>query len=331
MTLKAKKVLALLVTMLLMVSLLAGCGSSDSKQATDKKAAPAAGAKKTVGVLMCDFSDQFQTYMIDGMKQAAEKLKTDNIEVVFMDGKYDANKQMSQMENLIAQKVDVVVVMAVDSQAAKPMVEAAIKAGIKVISVNRPLINQEVALAYVGSDSVISGEIEAQKMADLLGGKGDLVMLEGGFGHQAQIDRKQGIENVLKKYPDMKIVASQSGEWYRDKGMKIMENWLQSGIKIDGVLAHNDEMALGAIKAIEDAGKLGQIKVGGIDATPEALKYVKDGKLDFTVFQDAKGQGRAAIETAGKIIKGEKVEAKVIIPYELVPKEKVDVYAAKYK
>jgi len=331
MTLKVKKILALLVTMLLMVSVLTGCGSSDSKQTSDKKDAPAAKGKKVVGVLMGDFSDQFQAYLVDGMKQSAEKLKADNIEVLYMDGKFDANKQMGQMENLIAQKVDLIVVVPVDPKAAKPMIEAANKAGIKVMSVNTPLLNQELAVTYVGSDSVISGEMEAQKMADLLGGKGNVAFLEGLYGHQAQIDRKQGYENVLKKYPDIKVVATQSGEWAREKGMKTMENWLQSGMAIDGVLAENDEMALGAIKAIDDAGKAGQIRVGGIDATPEALKYVKDGKLDFTIFQDAKGQGRAAIETASKIVKGEKVEAKVIIPYELVPKDKADEYAAKYK
>jgi len=331
MTLKGKKVLALVVSMLFMVSLLAGCGSTDSKQATDKKAAPEAKGKKVVGVLMCDFSDQFQAYMIDGMKQAAEKLKSENIEVVMMDGKSDSNKQMSQMENLIAQKVDAVVIMPIDSQASKPMVESAIKAGIKVISVNRPLINQDQALAYVGSTDVFAGEMEAQKMADLLGGKGNVAILEGAFGHQAQIDRKQGMENILKKYPDIKVVASQTGEWYRDKGMKVMENWLQSGLTIDGVMCHNDEMALGAIKAIEDAGKIDKIKVGGIDSTPEALKYLKDGRLAFTVFQDAKGQGRAAIETAAKVVKGEKVEAKILIPFELVTKDKADEYEARYK
>ncbi|VBB07256.1 Hypothetical protein LUCI_2500 [Lucifera butyrica] len=325
---KAKRVWVLLVVLLFTVSLVSGCGSGDSKQSAK---ADTVKPKKTIGVLLCDFSDQFQTYMLDGMKQAAEKLKGDNIDVVYMDAKYDSSKQMSQMENLIAQKVDVIVVMPVDSEAAKPMVAEAVKAKIPVISVNRPLANQDQAVSYVGSDSVYSGELEAQKMADLLGGKGDIVVLEGTYGHQPQIERKQGYDNILKKYPGIKVVASQTGEWYRDKGMKVMENWLQSNMHIDGVLAENDEMALGALKAIEDAGMLGKIKVGGIDATPEALKYVKEGKLDFTVFQDAKGQGRTAIEVAAKVAKGEKVDKKIIIPYELVPKEKVDEYLAKYK
>jgi len=317
--------------MLFMVSLLAGCGSTDSKQTSDKKDIPAAGGKKVIGVLIGDFSDQFQAYMVDGMKKAAEKVKGDNVEVVLMDGKSDSNKQMSQMENLIAQKVDVVIILPINSEASKPMVENAVKAGIKVISVNAPLVNQDKAVAYVGSTDVLAGEIEAQKMADVLGGKGNVVILQGAFGHQAQIDRKQGMENILKKYPDIKVVGSQTGEWFREKGMKVMENWLQSGLEIDGVLCHNDEMALGAIKAIEDVGKIDKIKVGGIDSTPEALKYLRDGRLAFTVFQDAKGQGRAAIETATKVAKGDKVESKILIPFELVTKDKADEYEARYK
>jgi inositol transport system substrate-binding protein len=328
MSMKARRVLSLLAILLFTVLLIAGCSSNDSKQATESKTST---GKKTIGVLNLDFSDQFQTYLLDGMKGAAEKVKADNIDVVYMDAKYDSSKQMSQMENLIAQKVDVIIVSPVDTAAAKPMIDLAVKAKIPVISVNRPLANQELAVSYVGSDSVYSGELEAQQMADALKGKGNIVVLEGNYGHQAQIDRKQGYDNILKKYPEMKIVATQTGEWYRDKGMKVMENWLQSGITIDAVLAENDEMALGALKAIIDAGKFGKIKVGGIDGTPEALKYLKDGKLDFTVFQDGKGQGKTAIEVAVKVIKGESVDKQYMIPYELVTPDKADTYLAKFK
>jgi len=288
-----------------------------------------AAKKKTVGVLICDFSDQFQVYMMDGMREAAAKYP--EIEFIYQDAKYDANTQMNQMENLIMRNVDAIIVMPVDAKASVPMVKQAVDAGIPIISVNRKLENQEVAVSYAGSDSVESGEILMRQMAKLLGGKGNIAILEGQMGHEPQILRQKGIMNILKDYPEIKIVADMPADWYRDKGMAVMENWLQSGLKIDAVVAHNDEMAIGALKAAEDAGVAGKILIAGIDATPEALTFVRQGKLAFTVFQDAKGQGRAAIDLAVQVVNGKKVPKEVMIPYELVTKELADVYEAKYK
>jgi inositol transport system substrate-binding protein len=288
-----------------------------------------AAGKKTIGVLICDFSDQFQVYMMEGMKEAAAKYP--DIEFVYQDAKYDANTQMNQMENLIVRRADAIVVMPVDAKASVPMVQQAVDAGIPVISVNRKLENQEVAVSYAGSDSVESGEILMQQMAKLLGGKGNIVILEGGMGHEPQILRQQGIMNILANYPDIKIVADQPADWYRDKGMAVMENWLQADLKIDAVVAHNDEMAIGALIAAEDAGVADKLLIAGIDATPEALEFVRAGKLAFTVFQDAKGQGRASIDTAVKVVRGETVPKEVMIPYELVTKDQADEYEARYK
>jgi inositol transport system substrate-binding protein len=286
-----------------------------------------AAKKKTIGVLICDFSDQFQVYMMDGMKEADKKYP--DIEFVYQDAKYDANTQMNQMENLIMRNTDAIIVMPVDAKASVPMVKQAVNAGIPIISVNRKLENQEVAVSYVGSNDVEAGEILMGQMAKLLGGKGNIAVLEGQMGHEPQIRRQQGIMNILKKYPNIKIVADMPADWYRDKGMAVMENWLQSGLKIDAVVAHNDEMAIGALKAAEDAGV--RLFIAGIDATPEALDFVRQGKLAFTVFQDAKGQGKGAIETAVQVVNGKKVSKEVIIPFELVFKEKADEYEAKYK
>jgi inositol transport system substrate-binding protein len=155
--------------------------------------------------------------------------------------------------------------------------------------------------------------------------------MNGGLGHSAQIERTAGYKEVIKKYPDMKIVLEGTAEWDRAKGMALMENWLNSGKKIDAVVANNDEMAIGAANAIINAGKKDQIVVAGIDATPDALQFMKSGKLDITVFQDAKGQGRSAIETAIKAAKGEKVEKFNWIPFQVVTKEKVEEYIKKWE
>lgn len=343
---KIRGILAVLVVLLLTVSLFAGCGSqTDTEQQTseekgeattnnqsdEEQASQETGEKKLIGALICDFSDQFQVYMLDGMKEAAAKYEGQNIEFQYLDAKYDANTQMSQMENLIAQNADAIVVMPVDAKAAVPMVEQAVEAEIPVISVNRKLENQDVAVSYAGSDSVESGEILMQHMAELMGGKGNIAVLEGQQGHEPQILRQQGIMNILENYPDIKIVADQSADWYRDKAMAVAENWFQSDLEIDAIVAHNDEMAIGALKAAEDAGIADNLLIAGIDATPEALEFVKEGKLAFTVFQDAKGQGRAAIDVAVKVVKGESVEKEYMIPYELVTKDKVEEYAERYK
>lgn len=311
---KTRRTLIWLVVMLCMVSLCAVTGAA---------------RKKTIGVLICDFSDQFQVYMMDGMREADAKYP--DIEFIYQDAKYDANTQMNQMENLIMRYTDAIIVMPVDAKASVPMVKQAVREGIPIISVNRKLENQEEAVSYAGSDSVESGEILMRQMAKLMGGKGNIAILEGQMGHEPQILRQQGIMNILKDYPKIKVVADLPADWYRDKGMAVMENWLQSGLEIEAVVAHNDEMAIGALKAAEDAGIADQLLIAGIDATPEALDFVRQGKLAFTVFQDAKGQGRAAVETAVQVVNGKKVPKEVMIPYELVVKEQADEYEAKYK
>lgn len=325
---KFSRLLPKILILLLIISMIAGCGNTNSSQ--NQGSSQGEQKQKVIGVLLCDFSDQFQVYMKKGMEEAAAKLG-DEFKVIFYDAKYDANEQMRQAENLITQKVDAIVLMAVDREAAKPMVQAIHDAGIPLISVNRMLANQDLAVSYVGSDDVQAGEIQAKAMAEALGGKGNIVVLHGSYGHEPEIRRQQGYMNILKDYPNIKIVAENTGDWYRDKGMKVMENWLRSGLQIDAVLAHNDEMAIGAALAIEDAGLTGKIKVAGIDATPEAIDFVKKGKLTFTVFQDAKGQGRTAIEVAAKVAKGEKVEKEYIIPFELVTPDKADEYLKRYQ
>jgi len=131
----------------------------------------------------------------------------------------------------------------------------------------------------------------------------------------------EGIKQVLAKYPDAKIVVEQTANWDRAQALNLMENWLASGQKIDAVIAQNDEMALGAQKAIEAAGKQNDIAVIGIDAIPDALKAVGDGKMVGTVFQDAKQQGATAVDLAVQLVQGKQVNHDNYIPFQLVTKE----------
>ena len=219
----------------------------------------------------------------------------------------------------------------VDTDSSKPITDIAKAAKVPIISVNKPFANQNDAACYVSSDSKQSGILEMEYLAKKMNFKGNVVIMMGTMGQEQQRLRTQGFHDVIAKYPNMKIVAEQTAEWNRAKGMALMENLLQSGKEIDVVASNNDEMAIGALKAIEVAGKLGKITVGGIDATPEGLDYLKSGKLAVTVFQNATAQGQCAIETAVKVAKGENVEKIVNFPNELVAPEDADQYIAKWK
>lgn len=149
--------------------------------------------------------------------------------------------------------------------------------------------------------------------------------MEGYIGQAAQIKRSIGAKNVLKKYPGIKVIAEQTAEWDRAKAMSLMENWIQvHKNSLNAVFAQNDEMAMGALQAVEQAGMKDKIKIVGIDAISDALNAVKQGRLEATVFQDAKSQGEKAIEMADKLIKKKPLpEKNIFIPFKLVTRENV--------
>lgn len=307
------------LTLVAAIVLAGGCGSTESSKA----------GKTVIGVLLADTSDQFQVHLMGGIKE--EGSRDGSVEVVTMDGKYDAGRQLQQAENLLAQGVGALVLMAVDSQAAVPILSLAEKSRTPVVLVNRRLPNQEMARAYVGSEDIMAGEIEMRAVAKALGGKGNLLILEGTYGHEPQIRRRKGYDNVLKEFPGLSVLASNTGKWYRNEAMAVVENWLQAHRDVQAVVAQNDEMAIGALKAIEDAGRLGKILVAGIDSTPEALKYVKQGKLNITVFQDAKGQGRTSMKVARDVAQGRPIQKEYLIPFELVTLDKVEDFEKRYR
>ena len=160
--------------------------------------------------------------------------------------------------------------------------------------------------------------MQMEYLAEKAGGKGNVVILMGELGHDAQIKRTEGFKEVIAKYPDMKIIKEQTGKWSRALGLQVMENWLNSGDKIDIVASNNDEMAIGAISAIESAGKLDSIIIGGVDGTADAVDMISKGKLDVSIFQDGQGQGAGAVEVAYKLWKGEPVEQVTNVPFQLI-------------
>jgi len=274
--------------------------------------------KLRIGVAVAFFDDQFFVSLIDSMKNFAEENYGDEVELTFVDGKNDPARQLDQIENFITQGMDKIIVVPVDSQSSDAMSKLAIEAGTDIIYCNRPPQAFYDGVYLVGSNQKISGVMEMEALAEKAGYKGNVAVLMGELGQEAQVLRTEGFEEVVAKYPDMKIIKKQTAKWSRPLGLDVMENWISSGDKIDIVASNNDEMAIGAISAIESAGKLNDIIVGGVDGTADALNSVATGKLDVTVFQDSPGQASGSVEVAYKLWKGEPVEQITDIPFQLI-------------
>jgi inositol transport system substrate-binding protein len=259
--------------------------------------------------------DQFLQKVADGMTARA---KEDGVELNIVAAQEKTDVQLGQVENFISDKVDGIIVVPVDTDAAGPLTEAASAAKIPLAYVNRRPSDLPSNVPYVGSDSLVSGNLEMEALAKLANGKGNVAILQGDPANEAAVLRTKGCNEVVAKNPGMKVVKTQAGNWQRDKGLSIMENWLQSGEQIDVVCANNDEMALGAIEALKAANKLDKTLVGGVDATSDALAAMKAGDLKVTVFQDAKGQGAGGVDAVVQLHNGETVPGYVDVPYQLV-------------
>ncbi|HIR77354.1 MAG TPA: substrate-binding domain-containing protein, partial [Candidatus Choladousia intestinipullorum] len=227
----------------------------------------------TIGVSFQGLSDEYIVRLSDAFKAKAEEA---GVEIQIADGQMNAEKQVGQVENFIAQKVDVIVLNPISAEGCAPAVSAAKEAGIPIITLISTTSNQDEASTYVGSDAIESGEIQGEMVVEDLEGKGNIVVMYGQMGHDAQIGRYEGLLNAIEG-TEIEIIAEQTANWSREEGMSLMENWLSSGKEIDAVVAQNDAMALGALMAIEEKGLTGEIKVYGIDAQGEALDAVEEG------------------------------------------------------
>jgi inositol transport system substrate-binding protein len=283
--------------------------------------ASAAHAEK-VGVSMGKFDDNFLTVLRNNMADYAKTLPRVTLQVE--DAKNDVSKQLSQIQNFIANKVDAIIVNPVDTSATVAMTKLAVDAGVPLVYVNRQPIDLDKLgpkAAFVGSNEVESGTLETKEICKLLGGKGQILVIEGQLANQAAVQRTQDVHDVIATdaCKGMKIIAEQTAEWDRTKAQNLMTNWLSKGMNFDAVVSNNDEMAIGAIQALK-AGGIDTKKaiVGGVDATQDGLASMKSGDLKVTVFQDAAGQGKSAVDAALKLAKGGEVERIVYIPFQLV-------------
>ena len=292
---------------------------------------------ENVGVSMALFDDNFLTVLRNGMTDYAGTL--DGVTLQVEDAQNDVAKQLDQINNFIASGVDAIVVNPVDTSATQAMSDAAAAAGIPLVYVNRQPVNVDTLpdnQAFVASNEVESGTLETQEVCRLLTAAGkteaNILVMMGELSNQAAVQRTADIHDVIAT-PEcsfMKIVEEQTANWSRTEATDLMTNWLSAGLQFDAVVANNDEMAIGAIQALKAAGTdMAVMIVGGVDATQDALAAMQAGDLDVTVFQDAAGQGQGAIDAALKLAKGEAVDQKVYIPFQLVTPANVADFAAK--
>ncbi|WP_169083856.1 D-ribose ABC transporter substrate-binding protein [Paenibacillus sp. PL91] len=299
--------------------LLAGC-STTAPGSGNKEAEQGEANTKTegikIGLAVSTQSNPFFVTLKEGAQTAAT---AGEAELITVDAQDDAAKQASSIEDLIQQKVDVIIINPTDSAAIIPAVESANAAGIPVITVDRTADGGKV-MTHIASDNKAGGALAAQFIAEQLGGTGNVVELEGIPGSSAARERGAGFNEEIAKSSGIKIAAKQPADFDRAKGLTVMENILQGNKDIKAVFAHNDEMALGALKAIEAAGATG-ILVVGFDATDDAVKEVFAGKLSATVAQKPDMMGMLAVQTAIKIAKGEEVEASIPVELDLITKD----------
>lgn len=298
-------------TYLLLITLIffAGCNQSSTKRSD----------KVIIGVSMLSMQNEFIVNITDEMQKKAKEL---GAELIIVDAERSPLKQIEQVESFIAQKVDVIILNPCEYEASSPAVSKALAANIPIVNVNSATKVQPTA--FVGSNDKESGRMAMKFIAEKLNGNGNVVMIQGLNGQAAQIQREQGAQEVLNEYPNLKLLAQQTAEWDRSKSMDLMQNWIQSyGTKINAVFAQNDEMGLGALKALQDAGMKDKVIVVSIDAIADALQAVNKGTLDATIFQDAGKQGAGAVEAAVRIAKREQVDKELLIPFQLVTQENI--------
>jgi len=287
---------------------------------------PAEAATK-IGVSMAHFDDNFLTILRNAM---TEEAKAKGAEIQFEDAKGDIGNQTSQIQNFIASGVDAIIVNPVDTSATPQMSQLTVEAKIPLVFVNRKPDGDTLpdGVVFVGSDERQSGTLEMEELARLAGHKGNVVVMVGELATNAAQLRTKDVEDVVAKYPDMKIIEKQTANFQRNEAIDLMTNWLTAGTDFTIVAANNDEMAVGAILAMQQAGKDPKTYlIGGVDATPDALAEMEKGNLDVTVFQNARGQGKGAVEAALKLAAGEKLESWQWIPFELVTPENMKKFS----
>ena len=297
-----KRFLSILMSIVLSSFILVGCEKQNKNET------------KKIGFIVSTLNNPFFVDLKKGIEKEAKKL---GYEVIVLDSQNDPAKEVSNMEDISVKNVSLVLLNPVDSDSAVASVMIANNEKLPIMTVDR-VANGGKVISHIASDNVAGGVMASEFLIDKLGNNGKVVELEGIAGSSATRDRGKGFEDGIKK-SKLNIIAKQSADFDRTKGLTVMENIIQSKGKIDAVFAQNDEMALGASKALADAN-MKNVLVVGFDATDDAVASVKKGEMAATVAQQPILIGETAVKYVNKYLKGEKVKDFVPVELKLITK-----------
>ena len=310
-----KKILS--VVMIMFVLVLAACSSDgggnsngEKKDASDMK----------IGLAVNTLNNPFFVDLKDGAEKTADE---EGIDLIVIDSQGDPGKQMSDVENLLQQNIDLLILNPVDSDAAGQASLLANDQNVPVITVDREASEGEI-VTHVGYDALKSGEIAATYLEEELKGEGKVVEVQGVLGTNVGRDRSKGFNEHIDTVDNLEIITSQSANFDRGEALSVMEDILQANSEIDAVYAANDEMVMGALSAIESSGRLDEIVVIGTDAIDPALEAIREGRLDATIAEPPFFLGKEAVNAAMKTLAGEEVDEQITLENTLVTKDNVD-------
>ncbi len=276
------------------------------------------------GLFMSHMTNAFTMEMSTAVQTKADEL---GVKLTVYDGGKDPAKQINQIETAISQGIAAIIVEPASVDGIIPAVKAAREAGIPVVILNQKITDQSIASTFVGVSNVDGGKMEMSAAVADMGGEGKVALLLGPMGSDAQIGRSEGYQAIIDESKGkVEVVYELTANWTTDEALAVVETWLSSGKEINAIVAQNDGMAMGALKAIEDAKMEDKILVYGLDATDEALAAVKDGRLKATVSQSTTLQGLKAMEAAVDLVNGKEVAPEILVDFTLITKDNVDEF-----
>jgi ABC-type sugar transport system substrate-binding protein len=316
MRMRARTLLAVLLLAVLASALAAGCQRGGDRGGGEE----GEGGGERIGLSISTLNNPFFVTLRDGAQQAAEE---EGVELLIADAQNDASQQQDDIQNFVTQQVAAILVNPVDSEAIVPAIESANQADIPVLALDRGADGGEIATT-IASDNVQGGQMAGEELIELVG-DGSVAQLEGIPGTDPARDRGQGFEEAINAQDAVEVVASQTANFDRNQGLNVTENILQSNPDITGIFAQNDEMALGAVQALDErAGS--EVKIVGFDAIPDALEAIQDGTMNATIAQQPDRIGSLGVENAMKVINGESVEENIPVEVQLVTEENVSEF-----
>lgn len=307
----------------LIAAVVAGCSTKAPGSGTDDTADQGSdkgdGVQK-IGLSISTLNNPFFVTLKEGAEKAAEET---GVELITVNAQDDPAQQISGIEDLIQQGIDLLLVNPTDSKAISTAIKSANKADIPVITVDRSAEGSEI-VAHIASDNVAGGKMAGEYIIEQLGGKGKIVELQGIPGASATRERGKGFHQAVDGKTGIEVVAQQSAQFNRAEGLTVTENIIQSKGSFDAVFAHNDEMALGAIQALNAAGMNNDVVVVGFDGTDDAVKAIKEGTMEATIAQQPEVIGSTAVETAVQVLNGEEVKDFIPVELKLITKDTVN-------